>query len=994
MSPILRFALGMTALSSLACLGCSQGSAQTAEEMRSRKVAASTAESVLEPVTEAGNAVPQLADEMLPETFPLIEIEGHRMERLQVDPPLPPFHDAVTFVNEQPKSVEAGNLRFTCKRGGVIVLQVSFEDDGAGDWKAYARTRKTMPQNWTEIGPAPWDESQILFMRAFRASNPCAIRTRKFIAPQPILIDAQALDDLRKEAGRDLTDAEAVLFGLHGPSALAPRPVVAERPVSPPAGAAVLDVEGMNLYALEGGDLPPYLQGAAMYRREDSQPGAYASADGLLRFRVAKGGPVFLLATWKAKTGYNDRSDALSYRELSVHWAPLGRCAWYPNYWLFVRDCKAGEQFELRTATYSPPLPIVVPPVDLLSEEYAELIPVRYREEPILRQMIRLVEQKDYDEIERLAELCRNPEERFASHRSPLWLLYAALRNVEKRDKQHYAERIEELEKWVANSPNSLTARVALANVLKDYAYFVRGSGFADTVSERRFKVFHEQLSRAEKVLLRLDESVPRDVGYYAARIIIGNGLDAGREEAVEWALAAAELDPWNQSATSNAAMFFLQRWNGQPGDLVKLAEALAEATRDECGEGQYARVVMGVHGLTGRRTFAEDNFSWERTRQGLADLRERFPESQFILSEQCRLACMAFDRDLAQACFAEIGDDPDLMMWNTIETYEQHRLAMSQGVFDGDQDRMWLPHAHGTKHACFSPDGTKLLTSGADSLIKLWDAASGQVLRQLALMGSDNHIDFLDGSRIAIGTDYGEIYIWDWESDVAQPVTRLPKRIVALDASPDGRFLFVADARGHAVAVDLNRSEEVYRFEGSPHFPNQGVFSSDSRWLAATGSRNGVVLHSLTVNREDSRIGSSVSAITALAFSSDGAYIAAGGRFGDVNLWQADRWRTDRWRQDEEVRRRLSYNDTTSVRGLAFMPDGKHLVIARGRGKSLEKGGLWIAALDGKSRQRRIAGHTTGVYAVALSPDGNTFLSVGADWTLRLYDTTKLQLQ
>jgi WD40 repeat protein len=63
-----------------------------------------------------------------------------------------------------------------------------------------------------------------------------------------------------------------------------------------------------------------------------------------------------------------------------------------------------------------------------------------------------------------------------------------------------------------------------------------------------------------------------------------------------------------------------------------------------------------------------------------------------------------------------------------------------------------------------FSPDGARIASGGADKSIKLWDAASGRLLRTF-----DGHSDTVgsvafspDGTRIASGSDDHTIRLWD----------------------------------------------------------------------------------------------------------------------------------------------------------------------------------------------------------------------------------------
>ncbi|RMF45756.1 MAG: hypothetical protein D6750_11385, partial [Bacteroidetes bacterium] len=72
----------------------------------------------------------------------------------------------------------------------------------------------------------------------------------------------------------------------------------------------------------------------------------------------------------------------------------------------------------------------------------------------------------------------------------------------------------------------------------------------------------------------------------------------------------------------------------------------------------------------------------------------------------------------------------------------------------------------HGAKaviSVSWSPDGRRLASDSSDSTVRIWDAASGQLLRTLA-----GHTDWVrsvswspDGRYLASGSDDGTVRLW-----------------------------------------------------------------------------------------------------------------------------------------------------------------------------------------------------------------------------------------
>ncbi|HEX3763637.1 MAG TPA: serine/threonine-protein kinase, partial [Kofleriaceae bacterium] len=80
------------------------------------------------------------------------------------------------------------------------------------------------------------------------------------------------------------------------------------------------------------------------------------------------------------------------------------------------------------------------------------------------------------------------------------------------------------------------------------------------------------------------------------------------------------------------------------------------------------------------------------------------------------------------------------------------------------------LPHGAIVHQAAFTPDGTKIVTAGGDGKIKLWDAASGQLLSSLSRPLPNGDIVYYfalamspTGARVAaIGANAAVVHVWD----------------------------------------------------------------------------------------------------------------------------------------------------------------------------------------------------------------------------------------
>lgn len=275
---------------------------------------------------------------------------------------------------------------------------------------------------------------------------------------------------------------------------------------------------------------------------------------------------------------------------------------------------------------------------------------------------------KNFTMLEELANQYRTSKSCYANGS---WKLTSVYSGMFPRDDQSDAEwktSLATLRDWVQASPDSITARVALADALVAYGWKARGDGLANTVTETGWKLLAERLTEAVQVLKQAEALHGKCPHSWTVLLRAATGLAVEKPQYESLFHKAISFEPDYTGYYCQMTRYLLSRWYGQLGDAAGFLQKAADKIGGEDGDLFYARVTWS---LRGGNVFVEDGLSWERADRGFQVLEKRFPDSLFVRNARAYIAVMGCEKTLAPRKLVDgLHGKIDTSAWTSKENF------------------------------------------------------------------------------------------------------------------------------------------------------------------------------------------------------------------------------------------------------------------------------------------------------------------------------------
>jgi WD40 repeat protein len=276
---------------------------------------------------------------------------------------------------------------------------------------------------------------------------------------------------------------------------------------------------------------------------------------------------------------------------------------------------------------------------------------------------------------------------------------------------------------------------------------------------------------------------------------------------------------------------------------------------------------------------------------------------------------------------------------------------------------------------AGFSPDGARIVTSGGDSMARVWDAKTGAMLFELR--GHRNWVlcaSFSNDGNLILTSSWDKTAMI-WDASTGKPLTQLKghdDRLVYAFFSPDARRVVTGSYDKTARIWDTKTGKELVKLKGHTDRVVGVAYSPDGSRVATASFDQTARIWDAKTGKELHKIQEGAFRYFFISFSPDSSRVITGSEDSTARVWDV--------KSGKEVQR-LAHHLGWVVFA-AYSPDGKRITTSSADKTAI----IWDAAtvqpiLTLPEQKDRIN-------TAYLSPDGSRLVTACFDKTARVWDS------
>jgi hypothetical protein len=287
-----------------------------------------------------------------------------------------------------------------------------------------------------------------------------------------------------------------------------------------------------------------------------------------------------------------------------------------------------------------------------------------------------LLAEGNYAELESIAQTNRSERGRFLAgnwRNNDFFNAVTWCDNDPDAREADYQHQFEKLKKWQSARPESAAARIALAKLYTDYADFARGSGYADSVSDKQWQQYHTRTALAKEALLGAARLQQRDPHWYSVMQGVAHNESWDKGNARELLDQAIAFEPDYFHFYRNYATYLLPQWYGDPGELQTFAEEVAAKHPEPAGSIFYFQIMASLACYCRQETEQLKNADWPKLQAGYTNLEKVYGLSDLNANRFAEMAFVFGDKPVAREAFTQVIKRSPVV-WLTEDSYQGAR--------------------------------------------------------------------------------------------------------------------------------------------------------------------------------------------------------------------------------------------------------------------------------------------------------------------------------
>lgn len=289
-----------------------------------------------------------------------------------------------------------------------------------------------------------------------------------------------------------------------------------------------------------------------------------------------------------------------------------------------------------------------------------------------------------------------------------------------------------------------------------------------------------------------------------------------------------------------------------------------------------------------------------------------------------------------------------------------------------GEPVRTITAHDADVTDVAFSPDGSRLATSGADGVLRVWDTDTGDLQAEVPGRGEVWGISFSpDGARVAAAwQEEALVRVHDLtdgapDLEIGALIPQQPGDSTAFD--PQGERLAITVSLGGVLVVDARDGDTELRLDDGTVGVHDVAWSPNGRWIATAGGGVAPSITDAATGQRHASLGGHGGQVLSLDWHPDGTRVATAATDGSARVFEI----TSR-RAEQQLAFATGGDAITDV---AFSPDGSRLLTGDAAAATAA---VWDIGLDGGAEVANLPTARDRQTGAAFTPDGDDVVVSG----------------